>query len=350
MNRYHAENPPDSEPVEAGRAGRAGRASRAGRLTWFPGTPKMHPPSHKLDTPLVISAAPPAKRRKLDSGSAQPVSRGSAIHPFRLCILDRGDYDRPYGFQVAGSSSEWHFTSVKDLSLRALLQAVRPLSRPRSPVLPTIIGCIVPPNAGNILKARDTTDLIDDQSVANFFALTGYSPLIIVAVIEREYSELSDVSADVVVTRPQEQQHTPGPVGMPPFSPAGGEHTTEEHLRGSGGMGRAPEGVASGATDEAEGLVGPSLTPPGKSRDFKGESRNLAGKSRNLAGESESRDLAGGSASRDRTGESESRDRTGELSHALLGDPSHSSPEEPSQSSTGGLFWASMARFPWRGH
>ena len=62
MNKYHKENPPgpDHDSVHS---------DDEARTKWFPGTPKMHPPSQKRNAPLAITSAPgpPEKKQKLDN-------------------------------------------------------------------------------------------------------------------------------------------------------------------------------------------------------------------------------------------------------------------------------------------
>ena len=46
------------------------------------------------------------------------------------------------------------------------------------------MGCLVQPSEMFGLRTRDTTVLHDEDSVQNFFAVGGYSPLVVLAVLE----------------------------------------------------------------------------------------------------------------------------------------------------------------------
>ena len=163
MNHYHEENPPDPDTIDS---------DDEATDQWFPGTPKMHPPSHKREAPLVITAsAPPQKKQKRDK-----------LYPFKVCLVQPGDYDGPGDFPVFDSTAEWFFTGVKDVCLETVFHAVFSLCGSRHPEL--IMGCLVQPSEMFGLRTRDTAVLHDEDSVQNFFAVGGYSPLVVLAVLE----------------------------------------------------------------------------------------------------------------------------------------------------------------------
>ena len=176
MNHYHQENPPDPDYFDSD-------DEILSTETWFPGSPKMNPPSHKQETPLVIAAAPgpPRKKQKRDK-----------MYPFKVCIVEPGDYDGPGDFPVFEPMAEWLFTGVKEVSLDTVFHAVFSLCGSRC--LDLIMGCLVQPSEMLGLRTRDIVVLHDNNSVRNFFAVDGYSPLVVLAVLkEMEHGSPSGV-------------------------------------------------------------------------------------------------------------------------------------------------------------
>ena len=197
MNRYHDDNPlPDDLDGNL--------SDEEARTRWFPGTPKMQPPS-----------PPPAKKQKLDH---------RAIHPFNLYVVEAGDYAGPHDLPLFGPSAKWHFTGVDDVSWDGLWDVIFGLCR-RKPG--KILGCLVQPTESSGLREHDVAALFSDRTVANFFAVGGYSPLTIVIVLAAQ--EEGDGSLG--------EQHSPEVPVTPPSSPGnpvGGEEAREVAGEGAG--------------------------------------------------------------------------------------------------------------------
>jgi hypothetical protein len=195
MNRYHKENPPlptdsdtdpdsdDSNDCDDSKRGKG----HAKKDIWYPGTPKLQPPSHKRATPPTIIASALQKKRKLDVISTDAVPTGpTPIYTFRVCIVDPesydpNSYDRWDDIFVHHSSNRWHLSRVEKLTAKAVHRAVSRLCPARD--VSCILGCLVTPGETS-LRPCDSTRLNSNDSVATFFSVTAYNPLIVVAVLK----------------------------------------------------------------------------------------------------------------------------------------------------------------------
>jgi hypothetical protein len=196
MNRYHKENPPlptdsdsddsdDDDDDSCDDDSNRGKA-HAKKGSWYPGKPKLNPPSHKHGTPPTIVANVPQKKRKLDNISTDAIPTAPNLtYTFRVCIIDPKSYPEEYlrwdDVFVHHSANRWHLSRVENPTAKTLQHAVSRLCPARD--VNYILGCLVMPGETS-LRPCDATRLNSNDSVATFFSVTAYNPLIVVAVLK----------------------------------------------------------------------------------------------------------------------------------------------------------------------
>ncbi|KAF8539341.1 hypothetical protein BDD12DRAFT_838511 [Trichophaea hybrida] len=241
MNRYHKENPPlptdtdtdpnsdDSDDCDDSERGKG----HAKKDTWYPGTPKVQPPTHKRATPPTIIAPPPTiiasalqKKRKLDDISTDAAPTGpTLIYTFRVCIVDPESYgpesyDRWDDIFVHHSSNRWHLSRIEKLTAKAVHGAVCGLCPARD--VSCILGCLVMPGETS-LRQCDATGLNSNDSVATFFSITAYNPLIVVAVLKAMAAVPPSIARATPPPPPPSPSPPPQPRPSPPRTPGASE-------------------------------------------------------------------------------------------------------------------------------